>query len=93
MVGLKTRGAVPTVMMGTIETMMATMTVTSSTLGFPGESHETFPIYLINKYLANAEHNTDGISLQEPRANSLWMPTGPRARVETERCLGLCLNL
>lgn len=66
MVGLKARGAVLTVMMLTIETMMASMMVTtSSTLGFPGENHEAFPICLITKCLANAELDAGGTSLQE----------------------------
>lgn len=59
--------------------MITSMSVTtSSTLGLPGENQEAFPIYLINRRLANAEHDTDGISLQ--KHESQFFTGAPRAQ-------------
>lgn len=86
MVGLKAREAVLTVMMLTLE-MMAMRTATSSILCFPGQNHEAFPIYLINRCPANAERDTDGNSLQEHES-----PFFVGAQAGTERCPGVCLS-
>lgn len=76
MVGQKARGAALTVMMLTLE-MMAMRTATSSTLGFPGQNHEAFPIYLIKRCPANAERDTDGNSLQEHESPFFVGAQGP----------------